>query len=147
MAVAWHAGLQRGIVPRPRTLDRADGRRRRAARAHRTLVDAAQHHGYEACYGAVLVHFEDGHECELGDFPPRPGGMQLQATVYHSRLPRFIHSELIDTLFGESNDWSKIRRMMRLGIYIGMTDEIVTDKIETNRTLADYGWLTPRAVR
>jgi glycosyltransferase involved in cell wall biosynthesis len=113
----------------------------------RTLVDAAQEHGYEACYGAVLVHLEDGHELELGDFPPRPGSMALQATVYHSGLARFIHSELIDTLFDESNDWSKIRRMMRLGIYIGMVDEIVTDKVETNRTLADYGWLAPRAVR
>jgi glycosyltransferase involved in cell wall biosynthesis len=113
----------------------------------RTLVDAAQEHGWEACYGVCLVHLEDGHELELGDFPPRPGGMQLQSTVYHSGLARFIHSELIDTLFDESNDWSKIRRMMRLGIYIGMTDVIVTDKYETNRTLADYGWLTPRAVR
>ena len=113
----------------------------------RALVDAAQDHGWEACYGVCLVHLEDGHELELGDFPPRPGGMQLQSTVYHSGLARFIHSELIDTLFDESNDWSKIRRMMRLGIYIGMVDEIVTDKYETNRTLADYGWLSPRAVR
>jgi hypothetical protein len=112
----------------------------------RTLVDTAQRHGYEACYGGVLVHFEDGRRCELGEFPPRAGSMAVTATIYHSGLSRFPHSELIDTLFEESNDWSMIRRMTRLGVYIGMVDEVVTDKYETRRSVDDNGWLKPRAV-
>jgi Glycosyl transferase family 2 len=112
----------------------------------RTLVDAAQRHGYEACYGRMLVHFdEDERHVELGDFPPRPGSWALQATIYHSGLSEFLHSELIDPLFDESNDWSKERRMMRLGVYIGMVEDLVTDKYETKRTFADYGWIRPRA--
>jgi hypothetical protein len=111
----------------------------------RTLVDAAQRHGYEACYGAMAVHFEDGRVCELGEFPPRPGSMALQATMYHGGL-RFLHQELIDSVFGESNDWSMTRRMMRIGVYIGMVDVVVTDKHEAKQTLEDYLLMEPRAV-
>jgi glycosyltransferase involved in cell wall biosynthesis len=113
----------------------------------RTLVDAAQRHGYEACYGRMLIHFgEDERHLELGDFPPRPGSWALQATIYHSGLSEFLHSELIDPVFDESNDWSKERRMMRLGVYIGMVEDVVTDKYERKRSFDDYGWIRPRAV-
>jgi hypothetical protein len=112
----------------------------------RTLVEAAQSHGHEACYGRLLVHFGDGRTCELGEFPPRLGSMAVQATIYHSGLSGFLHSELVDTVFGESNDWSQVRRMMRLGVYIGMVDAVVTDKHEARQTLVDYMWLEPRAV-
>jgi hypothetical protein len=111
----------------------------------RTLVEEAQRHGYEACYGAMAVHFRDGRTCELGEFPPRLGSMGLQATLYHGGL-RFLHQELIDPVFGESNDWSMTRRMMRLGVYIGMVDAVVTDKHEAKQTFEDYLWLEPRPV-
>jgi Glycosyl transferase family 2 len=109
----------------------------------RALVDEAQRRRLEACYGRVIVHFEDGRTCELGDFPPRLGNMAMQATIFHSGLS-FIHSEQIDPVFGSSNDWSRTRRMMQIGVYIGMVDEVVTDKYETRQPLESYMYLKPR---
>jgi hypothetical protein len=111
----------------------------------RALVEAAQRDRLESCYGRVIVHFEDGRTCELGDFPPRLGNMAMQATIFHSGL-RFLHSEHIDVVFGSTNDWSRTRRMMQIGTYIGMVDEVVTDKYETRQPLESYLFLRPRTV-
>jgi hypothetical protein len=101
------------------------------------LIEAAQRHGYEMCYGRQAIHFEDGAILEVGDFPPRFAAFGLQAAVYHSGL-RFIGSELVDAVFGEPNDWSLCRRMLRIGVYVGMIDQIVLDKNETKSSLANY---------
>ncbi len=38
---------------------------------------------------------------------------------------RYICAELSDAEFGETGDWSRIRRMMRLGVRMGMIDQVV----------------------
>jgi hypothetical protein len=101
------------------------------------LIEAAQRHGYELCYGRQAIHFEDGAVLELGEFPPRYAAFGLQAAVYHSGLG-FIGSELVDAVFREPNDWSLCRRMLRIGVYAGMIDRVVVDKNETRSSLHNY---------
>jgi len=110
----------------------------------RTLVDAAQRHRHELCYGRMDVHFEDGRGCELGDFPPRLGGVMPQASIYHAGLG-FLHSQPVDSVFGEPNDWSRHRRMLAIGVYMGMVDALVADKYETNQTLEAYMYVQPNS--
>jgi hypothetical protein len=57
--------------------------------------------------------------------------------VYHAGL-RFIGQELVDAAFGEPNDWSVCRRMLRIGVYAGMVDQVVVDKNETRSSLPNY---------
>jgi hypothetical protein len=101
------------------------------------LVEAAQEHRYELCYGRELFLFPDGETMEIGEFPPRAGQIGLQATIYHSGL-RFIESETIDALYGETNDWSLCRRMLAAGVRFGMVDRILVDKHERRRTAAEW---------
>jgi hypothetical protein len=101
----------------------------------RALVAAAQEHRFEHCYGLQEVHFVEGEPLVLGEFPPRHGHWGLQAAVYHSGL-RFLEGELSDEIFEEPSDWSKCRRMIRLGVRFGMIDEVVVDKHETRRRSA-----------
>lgn len=101
----------------------------------RALVAAAQEHRFEHCYGLQEVHFVEGEPLVLGEFPPRLGHWGLQAAVYHSGL-RFLEGELSDEIFEEPSDWSKCRRMIRLGVRFGMIDEVVVDKHETRRRSA-----------
>jgi hypothetical protein len=100
------------------------------------LLAAAREHRYEQCYGLQQVNFAEGEPMVLGRFPPELGHWGMQAVLYHSGL-RFIESELSDAIYSEPNDWSKCRRMMRVGVRIGMLDEIVVDKHETRRRSAE----------
>jgi hypothetical protein len=111
----------------------------------RTLIDAAQRHRHELCYGRMAIHFEDGRGCDFGVFPPRLGGVGLQASIYHAGLG-FLHSQAIDAAFGEPNDWSRIRRMLAIGVYVGMADEVVTDKYETRLTPEHYMFVGPNSI-
>jgi hypothetical protein len=38
---------------------------------------------------------------------------------------RFVGAELGDALFDVPGDWSRIRRMMRIGVRMGMIDDVV----------------------
>jgi Glycosyltransferase like family 2 len=110
----------------------------------RMLVDAAQSRGHEMCYGRMEVHFENGRSWEVGEFPPRFAGLGSQGSIYHSGLS-FIHSDLVDATFGEPNDWSRTRRMLQIGVYVGMVDEVVVDKHERKSSPANYGFVEDEA--
>lgn len=101
-----------------------------------SLLSAARERRLEHCYGRQLVRFAEGEPMTLGEFPPVLGQWGLQAALFHSGL-RFFESELSDAIYGEPNDFSKCRRMMRAGVRFGMIDEIVVDKNETRRRSAD----------
>jgi glycosyltransferase involved in cell wall biosynthesis len=101
------------------------------------LLEAAQEHRFEHCYGRQLVHFTDGDTIELGVFPPAHAQFGTQASIYHSGL-RFFESELADAMFEVPNDWSLCERMLRAGVRFGMVDEIVFDKYEHRRNAADW---------
>ena len=109
-----------------------------------TLVATAQAGRHELCYGRCAIHWEDGHGCELGEFPPRLGGIMAQASIFHAGL-RFLHSQPIDALFGEPNDWSRHRRMLAIGVHAGMVDEVVTDKHESRLPLDHYLLVRPNS--
>jgi hypothetical protein len=102
-----------------------------------TLLGAAKEHKHEHCYGSQLVRFSEGEKLEIGEFPPRLGQWGLQAAIYHSGL-RFFGLELTDALYEEPNDWSLCRRMLRVGVRIGMVDQVVVDKNETRRTAEEW---------
>jgi hypothetical protein len=91
-----------------------------------TLLRAAQRGRYEVCYGRVRCLLPDGTERELGRFPPQRRGHYAQASLYHRGLS-FMEMELGDALFGEANDRSLCRRMLRAGVRFGFVDAVVTD--------------------
>lgn len=90
------------------------------------LLKAARDRQLEFCYGRIRQHEPDGTIRILGDFPPRSHAVSLTCSIMHSGL-RFIASELSDYLFAAVGDWSRIRRMMRIGVQIGMIDDVVLD--------------------
>jgi hypothetical protein len=63
----------------------------------------------------------------LGVFPPTgPAQFGVQAALIH-RCLRAFPSELMAAVFGEPGDWVWIRRMLRIGVLVGMVDDIVVD--------------------
>ena len=68
----------------------------------------------------------DAGSHRLGEFPPRLGQFNWQATIYHAGL-RFIELELADSLFGRPNDWSLCRRRLRAGVRMELIDEVTVD--------------------
>ncbi len=110
-----------------------------AIRPHHTetLLKHAQEHRLELCYGRLLVHFDDGEDLELGEFPPRESQWSLQQSIYHAGLD-FIGLELSDALYDEPSDWSFCRRMLQIGVRTGIVEEVVVDKHETRRNSAEW---------
>ena len=90
------------------------------------LLKAAQEQRLEFCYGRIREHLPDGTVKPLCEFPPRLGAVSLTCSIIHSGMS-FIVGELGDALFGLPGDWSRIRRMMRVGVRMGMIDEFVLD--------------------
>jgi hypothetical protein len=88
------------------------------------LLKAARERELEFCYGQIEMHQPDGSRLWLCEFPPDLSKAGLQASVMHADL-RFICAELGDALFGLPGDWSRIRRMMRIGVRMGMIDDVV----------------------
>lgn len=88
------------------------------------LLRAARERDLEFCYGRIEQRAPDGATTLLGEFPPRYQTTGLQASLMHTDL-RFICAELSDAPFGETGDWSRIRRMMRIGVRMGMIDDVV----------------------
>lgn len=87
------------------------------------LLAAARERRLEFVYGRGRVLLPDGGETLLGEFPPRLTQVGLQSALYHSGL-RFIELELGHALFEKPNDWGMVHRMMRVGVRIGMIDEV-----------------------
>lgn len=90
------------------------------------LLKAARDRRLEFCYGRVRQHHPDGSVQVLGQFPPGAHGVSMTCSLGHAGL-RFIASELGDHLFGMTGDWVRVRRMMRIGVRIGMIDDVVLD--------------------
>lgn len=87
------------------------------------LLRAARERRLEFVYGRGRVLLPDGRETFLGEFPPRLTQVGLQSALYHSGL-RFIELELGHALFEKPNDWGMVHRMMRVGVRMGMVDEV-----------------------
>lgn len=90
------------------------------------LLGAARARDLELCYGRVREHHPDGGEDLLLSFPPQYGTITLQASIMHAQM-RFICAELGDALFGIAGDWSRVRRMLRIGVRMGMIDDVVAE--------------------
>ena len=88
------------------------------------LLRAARERNLEFCYGQIEQRNPDGVTELLCEFPPAFGKVGLQASMMHTDM-RFICSELGDAQFRVVGDWSRIRRMMRIGVRMGMIDDVV----------------------
>jgi Glycosyl transferase family 2 len=91
------------------------------------LLAKAREERLELCYGLLVQHRPDGSQQQLGAFPPRQGEFGFQAAVYHAGLAEFLEFELADSAFGAPVDWSLCRRMLRIGVRMGMLAEPTTD--------------------
>lgn len=91
------------------------------------LLAGARERRLELCYGQVREHHPDGGITEsLMRFPPQYGGITFQATIMHAQM-RFVCAELGDALFDVAGDWARISRMLRIGVRMGMIDDVVAD--------------------
>jgi len=88
------------------------------------LLGAARERNLEFCYGRIARHDPDGATMLLCEFPPGYAKVGLQASIMHTDM-RFICAELGDALFRVVGDWSRVRRMLRIGVRMGMIDDVV----------------------
>lgn len=89
------------------------------------LLTEARKERLELVYGKVRRLDPEGQEILIGTFPPDgPGQYGAQASLRHRGLRMFTH-ELV--VFGEPADWVWLRRMIRIGVRVGMIDDIVVD--------------------
>lgn len=86
------------------------------------LAEARSRH-LELVYGLGRVLLPDGRETRLGEFPPRLTQIGLQSCIYHAGLG-FLELELGHALFDKPNDWGLVHRMMRVGVRMGMLEEV-----------------------
>lgn len=98
------------------------------------LLGAARERHLEFVYGRIRYSFPDGRNGVIGEFPPRAERFGLQASLYHAGL-RFMHLELAHALFDKPNDWGLAERLMRIGVRIGMVEEISVDYWPSMRAL------------
>ncbi|MBV9817438.1 MAG: glycosyltransferase family 2 protein [Solirubrobacterales bacterium] len=96
------------------------------------LLRFAQERRLEFVYGGLRQLADDGSWMTLKAFPPQLGRINLQTSLLHSGL-RFLQFELAHAVFEVPNDWGIIRRMMRIGVRMGQTDETVIDYIPSRR--------------
>jgi hypothetical protein len=80
----------------------------------------------EVVYGKLEAHFADGRTEIIGRFPPTVHRFGWQGAVVHSGL-RFIGREPVAAWFGHPVDWFRVETMMRVGVRLGMVDEILYD--------------------
>jgi hypothetical protein len=90
------------------------------------LLAAARASRLELVYGKIRRRDPDGTDVVIGTFPPAPAQFGVQAALLHRGLRIFPH-ELTDAVFGDPGDWGWIRRMTRVGVRMGMIDEVVVD--------------------
>jgi chaperonin cofactor prefoldin len=91
----------------------------------RLLAKARQEH-LEFVYGFIRPMVAAASQELLGGFPPACGQIGLQAAIYHAGL-RFMELELGHALFDTPNDWGLVRRMMRIGVRMGMIDDVTVE--------------------
>jgi glycosyltransferase involved in cell wall biosynthesis len=90
------------------------------------LLAAARTDRLELVYGRLRENLPDGTTRLIGAFPPRQGEFGMQGALLHSGL-RFMHMHLTDVLFDLPNDIALCRRMLRIGVRMGMIDAVVSD--------------------
>lgn len=108
------------------------------------LLEEARGRRLEFVYGRGRVPLPDGSEASVGEFPPRITQIGVQFAVYHAGL-RFMELELGHALFGTPNDWGLVRRMMRVGVRMGMVDEATVIFRPSGREPAAAGEDHPRS--
>jgi hypothetical protein len=81
----------------------------------------------------------DGEPLMVGSFPPKLGHTGLQISLWHAGL-RFLQFELAHAVFTTPNDWGLIRRMMRIGVSMGQTDDVIVEYTASGR---GHGFGTP----
>jgi hypothetical protein len=97
-----------------------------------TLLGFARAQHLEFAYGWLRFIDPDGGTRRVGSFPPAHGYINLQVSLWHAGL-RFLEFELAHALFDVPNDWGLISRMMRIGVSIGQTDEVLLDYVPSGR--------------
>lgn len=91
------------------------------------LLREAQRRRLEIVYGKIRRLDPAGPDVLIGTFPPgAPGEFGVQAALVHGGL-RMFPFELMEAVFGAPGDYAWIRRMLRIGVRIGMIDDIVVD--------------------
>jgi hypothetical protein len=88
-----------------------------------TVLRHAREQRLEFVYDRIRQIMPDGGELLLGTFPPQCARTGLQAALYHAGLS-FMGLELAHADFRKPNDWGLIHRMMRIGVRMGMVDEV-----------------------
>jgi hypothetical protein len=88
------------------------------------LLAEARRQQLELVYGKIRRLDPEGSQMLLGEFPPQFGQCGIQATLLHRGL-RVFPMELVD--LGEPGDWVWMRRMVRIGVRMGMIDDVVVD--------------------
>jgi hypothetical protein len=95
------------------------------------LLGAARDRRWEFCYGRIRQLDPNGPDQILCEFPPTgPGTIGMSASIMHADL-RFFTGELSDALFENVGDWARVRRMMRVGVRMGMIPDVVLDYYPT----------------
>jgi hypothetical protein len=103
------------------------------------LLGEGRRRRLEIVYGRIRQIDPQGGETILCTFPPQAAGEYgVQASLLHRGL-RMFPREL--EVFGDPGDWAWIRRMIRLGVRIGMINEVVVDYFPSNL------WGTPSRLR
>lgn len=99
------------------------------------LLAEARRRRLELVYGDIRrVHPGEEEGELLCTFPPRNEHFGMQAALLHRGL-RIFSYEL--EVFGNGGDWAWMRRMLRLGVRIGMINDVVVEYYPSNR------WGTP----
>jgi hypothetical protein len=98
------------------------------------LLAEARRRRLEFVYGDIRRIEPDVEDSLICTFPPQNGHFGVQAGLLHRGL-RIFDRELL--VFGKAGDWAWMRRMLRLGVRIGMIDDVVVDYYPSNR------WGTP----
>jgi glycosyltransferase involved in cell wall biosynthesis len=98
------------------------------------LLAEARSRRLEYVYGDMRRIDPDREDAVMCTFPPRNEHFGVQAGLLHRGL-RIFHHELL--VFGNGGDWAWMRRMLRLGVRIGMINDVVVDYYPSNR------WGTP----
>jgi hypothetical protein len=88
------------------------------------LLAEARRRRLEYVYGDIRRIDPHGEAALICTFPPRHEHFGVQAGLMHCSL-RIFHHELVT--FGHGGDWAWMRRMLRLGVRIGMIDQVVVD--------------------
>jgi hypothetical protein len=106
------------------------------------LLERARRDRLEFVYGQIRMTLPDGSQSLRGEFPPRLGQVNLQVALYHRGL-RFLELELGHAWLDTPNDWGLVRRMMRIGVRMGMVEEVSVDYWPSLRADLDRSDLAP----